>query len=227
MQETIAPVAGIHGASTRVEAVSGAAGGTREVSLGEAFVETAPADRTPALRRALRPLLLSPGPVSRHSSFFLEVLGEGFLPLETPRGRRYLREGLFRCDAEGRIVRSDGLCLGSRAALGSRAEALVITPEGCVFEVSGAGGFRAAGGIELVGFARPGGLRWETGLGLAETPESGPPAPGARGWIRCEPRWPRGWPTPEIAAAWIRERTERHALVWAEKRAGTSFDGRA
>lgn len=147
--------------------------------------------------------------------------------METPRGRRYLREGLFRCDAQGRIVGSDGSALASSAALGPRAEALVITPEGCVFEASGAGGFRAAGWIELAGFARPGALRWETGLGLAETRESGPPAAGARGWIRCEPRWPRGWATPEIAAAWIRERTERAVLAWAEKLAGKSFDGRA
>lgn len=226
MQGTITPVLGIHESWTRVEAVPAETGGTPGVPRRESS-GGADAGPIPARRRALKPFLLSPGAVSRHASFFLEVLGGGFLPVDTPRGRRYLRGGLFRCDSTGHMVGPDGFPLAALVALAPAAEALVITPEGRVFEVSGGGRFRTAGAIELAEFARPGGLRWETGLGLAETAESGPPVPGASGWIRCEPAWGRGWPTPEIAAAWGRERAERRAFAGSEGMVGKSFDGRA
>ncbi|MFN3484100.1 MAG: hypothetical protein ACK44W_01235 [Planctomycetota bacterium] len=227
MQGTIAPVCGIHESWTCTEAAPGTAGGEPGVPRRNTSRERAAAGGGPGRRRTFQPLLFSPGPISRHVSFFLEVLGEGFLAVDTPRGRRYLRAGVFRCGQEGRVVGAGGFPLAAPVLLASEAEALVIAPEGEVFQACRGGAFRAAGRIELVGFARPGGLRWETGLGLAETRESGPPGPGGFGWIRCEPGWRRGWPTPEIAAAWRREREERTVWAWSEGKVGESFDGRA
>jgi flagellar basal-body rod protein FlgG len=112
------------------------------------------------------------------------VSGRGFLAVETPKGQRFTRFGVFGLDAAGRIVDPGGNRLSPGITVPDNAVAVDISRDGAVSATMPDGTRQQLGTIELYTFANPHGLQ-AMGDGLfSPTASSGAPGafqPGAPG----------------------------------------------
>jgi len=113
----------------------------------------------------------------------IAIDGDGFFQVMRPDGTyAYTRDGAFRLNADGFIVSTTGLRLGSEISLPPDTESIQIGQDG-IFTVilSGESAPEEIGQIEMVKFVNPAGLRAVGGNLYEEAVASGPPTIGFAG----------------------------------------------
>ncbi len=154
-----------------------------------------------------RSFAFSRGPVELGGEgFVLEIRGDGFFQLDTPRGFRFTRDGGFRVDASGTLVTTDGLPVTPAVQVPSDARSILVTRSGQVLALFSDGTFRQVGQVGLSTFPNPGGLEQEGGNLFAATDASGPPQPGSAAEIlsRAFEASPSGLPEDGLEAFFAR-----------------------
>lgn len=113
----------------------------------------------------------------------LAIDGDGFFQVMRPDGTyAYTRDGTFRINADGFIVTTTGLRLGSEISLPPDTESIHIGQDGIISIIlSGESTPEEISQIELVKFVNPAGLRAVGGNLYEETVASGPPTVGFAG----------------------------------------------
>ncbi|UCH09880.1 MAG: flagellar basal-body rod protein FlgG [Fidelibacterota bacterium] len=113
----------------------------------------------------------------------LAIDGDGFFQVMRPDGTyAYTRDGAFRINADGYIVTSTGLRLGSEISLPPDTESINIGQDGILSVIlAGESEPEEIGQLELVKFVNPGGLNAVGGNLYEETVASGPPTIGFAG----------------------------------------------
>ena len=110
----------------------------------------------------------------------MAIDGDGFFQVTRPDGTyAYTRDGAFRLNADGFIVTTTGLRLGSEVSLPPDTESILISQDGIIAIVlSGESTPEEISQIELVKFVNPAGLQAVGGNLYEETVASGPPTVG-------------------------------------------------
>ncbi len=113
----------------------------------------------------------------------LAIDGDGFFQVQKPDGGfGYTRDGAFRLNADGFIVTTTGLRLGSELSLPSDTDSINIGQDGIVSVLlSGDSAPEEIGRLELVRFVNPAGLEAIGGNLYVETVASGAPTVGFAG----------------------------------------------
>jgi len=113
----------------------------------------------------------------------IAIDGDGFFQVMRPDGTyAYTRDGAFRLNADGFIVSTTGLRLGSEISLPPDTESILIGQDGIIAVIlSGESAPEEIGQIELVKFVNPAGLRAVGGNLYEEAVASGPPTIGFAG----------------------------------------------
>lgn len=113
----------------------------------------------------------------------LVIEGEGFFQIQLPDGSyAYTRDGSFKIDAEGNIVKSSGFLLTPSLSVPEDARAINVAGNGTVSALlSAEADPQELGQIELVRFVNPAGLEAIGHNLYRETVASGPPIPARPG----------------------------------------------
>ena len=113
----------------------------------------------------------------------LAIKGDGFFQVQKPDGSfAYTRDGAFRINADGFIVTTTGLRLGSEISLPPDTESINISQDGIMSVIlSGDPTPEEIGQMELVRFVNPAGLQAIGGNLYEETVASGTPTMGFAG----------------------------------------------
>jgi flagellar basal-body rod protein FlgG len=117
------------------------------------------------------PVLLTP------DGFSLEIRGNAFFRVSTPRGPRFTASGWFHIDAAGNLVTIGGLPLSPPINFPLDAESLLVMRDGRVMAVFADGSETQVGQLQTFSFPNPGGLLQEAGTLEAPGPASGSAVP--------------------------------------------------
>lgn len=115
------------------------------------------------------------------NAFDLAVMGEGFLPVETPAGIRYSRAGVFGIDGEGNLVTPEGHRPFPAVRIPAGSSGFEVLADGTVRATLPDGTTRDVGRLQVARFANPDGLLREGGGLYAPGPNAGEPQIGAPG----------------------------------------------
>ena len=110
----------------------------------------------------------------------MAIQGDGFFQVKKADGSfAYTRDGTFRLNADGFIVTTTGLRLGSEISLPPDTDAINIAQDGIIsVTLAGEPTPEEIGQIELARFVNPAGLQAVGGNLYEETVASGPPTIG-------------------------------------------------
>ena len=113
----------------------------------------------------------------------LALVGQGFFQVQMPDGSiGYTRNGQLQLNAEGIIVRSDGLPLEPAITIVAEATTITISEDGTVsVTLQGEAQPQNVGQLSLVNFVNPTGLKPKGGHIYLETEASGNPIEGVAG----------------------------------------------
>jgi flagellar basal-body rod protein FlgG len=113
----------------------------------------------------------------------LVIEGEGFFQVRLPDGSyAYTRDGSFKIDAEGNLVKAGGFLVAPAISLPEDARAVKVAADGTVsVQLVGDDTPQELGRIELVRFVNPAGLEAIGHNLYRETVASGPPIPASPG----------------------------------------------
>lgn len=159
------------------------------VKMREAGAEVAAGTVSPSglevgsgVRAASTIKVFTTGELSNTSrSLDIAISGEGFLQVTMPNGEtRYTRDGALQVNADGTLVSSSGYTIEPAVTIPNDTIAVDIAKDGSV-NVTNATGTSAAGTIQLVRFANPGGLSSQGDNLYAETEASGTAITGTAG----------------------------------------------
>jgi len=125
----------------------------------------------------------SPGPLilGETRTFDMAVAGEGFFRVETPRGPRFARAGMFKVDSAGSIVDSSGNLMSPPVTIPEGAIGFNVDVAGKISVVMGDGTTADIGTVTLTRFPNPGGLVEDGDSLLSMGPASGDPIEGTPG----------------------------------------------